>query len=292
LVGLAAVGFFGALFHTVNHGIFKSLLFLNSGSMLWATGTDNLNRLGGLMRHMPITGITVLVASFSIAGVPLFNGFASKWSIYVASIQGGAAARFLPVCALLAILTSALTLASFVKFFGASFLSRSSALVKEKAGPSGWLEVGWSMRLPQVMLALLCVLLGLFPAAAFGLMQLAVESSRQGYGIALASAAPMGASGWAGIAAFDSRAVLAPILILAVLGLGLGAAGYLTRLGGARRRADAPWLCGYAREAEQHRYSAHGFYAEIKRYFRWIGGTPPPAGKAPLPRRATTLKKL
>ncbi len=118
----------------LNHGLFKGLLFLNAGSMLHATGTQDLNKMGGLMKYMPLTAVTALVASFSISGVPLFNGFVSKWSIYVAAIQGSGSARYLAVCAVIAILTSALTLASFIKFFGVSFLSRTSTLVKARAG--------------------------------------------------------------------------------------------------------------------------------------------------------------
>ena len=125
---------FGALFHVLNHGLFKGLLFLNAGSMLHATGTQDLNQMGGMMKFMPLTAITALIASFSISGVPLFNGFVSKWSIYVAAIQGSSSAHYLVVCAVIAILTSALTLASFIKFFGVSFLSRTSALVREARG--------------------------------------------------------------------------------------------------------------------------------------------------------------
>jgi hydrogenase-4 component B len=97
VLALAAIGFYGALFHTINHGIFKSLLFLNAGAMLYRTGTQDLNRLGGLMKHMPFTAVTTLIASFSIAGVPFFNGFASKWSIYVSTILGSEHARYLAV---------------------------------------------------------------------------------------------------------------------------------------------------------------------------------------------------
>jgi len=99
LLALAIIGFYGALFHTVNHALFKSLLFLNAGSMLYATGTQDLNRLGGLMKYMPLTAVTALVASFSIAGVPLFNGFASKWSLYVATILGSSMPAILPCAA-------------------------------------------------------------------------------------------------------------------------------------------------------------------------------------------------
>ena len=140
---LAAAAFCGALFHTLNHGLFKSLLFLNAGSMLHATGTQDLNKLGGLMKFMPLTAVTALIASFSIAGVPLFNGFASKWSIYVAAIQGGPACGFLPLLAMVAILTSALTLALFIKFFGGIFLSRTSATVAARAaGNRRWRWAG------------------------------------------------------------------------------------------------------------------------------------------------------
>ncbi len=92
---LAAIGLLGALFHVLNHGLFKALLFLNAGSMLHATGTQDLNKMGGLMKFMPLTAITALVASFSISGVPLFNGFVSKWSIYVAAVQGSGSAKYL-----------------------------------------------------------------------------------------------------------------------------------------------------------------------------------------------------
>jgi len=136
---LAAMGLAGALFHTINHGLFKSLLFLNAGSVLFATGTQNLNRIGGLFKFMPLTGAMTLIASFSIAGVPLFNGFASKWTIYVSTVLGSASVKYLAVLALFAILTSAITLASFIKFFGSAFLSRTSELVsKSMSAPGTW----------------------------------------------------------------------------------------------------------------------------------------------------------
>jgi hydrogenase-4 component B len=274
LTALATIGFCGALFHVLNHGLFKGLLFLNAGSMLHATGTQDLNRMGGLMRFMPLTAITAIVASFSISGVPLFNGFVSKWSIYVAAIQGGAAAPWLPLCAVIAILTSALTLASFIKFFGVSFLSRTSALVTAQAAKPGRLEVGWMMQLPQVVLAFLCVLLGVMPALAFGLLQLALDASRQGFGPALADSRPMTSGLVAGLEPVSSAAVFVPLALVVVLGLMFLVSRLLAKLGGAQRRAAAPWLCGYAREAECHRYVAHNFYGEIKRYFRWLGGAP------------------
>ncbi len=278
---LATIGFMGALFHVLNHGLFKGLLFLNAGSMLHATGTQDLNKVGGLMKFMPLTAITALVASFSISGVPLFNGFVSKWSIYVASIQGSASGRYLAVCAVVAILTSALTLASFIKFFGVSFLSRASKLVKERAA-TGKLEVPWMMQAPQLLLALLCVGLGVVPAIAFRLMQRSLDVSRQGFGTILANAAPIASGPSKGVQGFHSAAVFVPLVLAGVLALTFLVAFGISKLGGAQRRAAAPWLCGYyAHEAECHRYVAHNFYGEIKRYFRWLGGAPQP-GKSPV----------
>jgi formate hydrogenlyase subunit 3/multisubunit Na+/H+ antiporter MnhD subunit len=269
---LATIGFFGALFHVLNHGLFKGLLFLNAGSMLHATGTQDLNQMGGMMKFMPLTAITALIASFSISGVPLFNGYVSKWSIAVAAIQGSGSAHYLVVCAVIAILTSALTLASFMKFFGVSFLSRTSALVRERAAQSGRLEVPWMMQLPQLALAFLCVLLGVVPAIGFRLMQRALEASRGGLGTTLANAFPMRSGPLAGVTEVDSAAVFAPAALAVVLALIFLLVYGISKLGGASRRAAAPWLCGYAREAECNRYVAHNFYGEIKRYFRWLGG--------------------
>ena len=278
---LAAIGFLGALLHVLNHGLFKALLFLNAGSMLHATGTQDLNRMGGLMKFMPLTAMTALVASFSISGVPLFNGFVSKWSIYVATVQGGGAVKILPLFAVVAILTSALTLASFIKFFGVSFLSRTSALVAARAAGQARLEVGWTMQLPQVALGLACVLLGVVPAAGFGLMQRALATATQGYGSVLAQTGPVQAGVGTGVELLHSAALFAPFGIALALGLMFLFARALSKLGGASRRSAAPWLCGYVREADCHRYSAHNFYTEIKRYFRWLGGAPRPEKEQP-----------
>jgi len=274
-VGLATIAFFGALFHVINHGIFKGLLFLNAGSMLHATGTQDLNKMGGMMKYMPLTAITALVASFSISGVPLFNGFVSKWAIYVATIRGSGSAHYLVVCAVIAILTSALTLASFIKFFGVSFLSRTSDLVKARVTASnGYLEVPWMMQFPQVALACLCLMLGIVPAIGYFLTHLALQSSRGGLGTTLADSSPITSGSLAGLSETHAAAVFAPLVLAAVLAMMFLIARTISRLGAAPRRAADPWLCGYAREADCHRYVAHNFYGEIKRYFRWLGGAP------------------
>jgi hydrogenase-4 component B len=212
--------------------------------------------------------------------VPLFNGFASKWSIYVATIQGSSSAAYLAFCAVVAIFTSALTLASFIKFFGVSFLSRTSATVAERAA-RGRLEVGWLMQIPQVFLAVLCVLLGLAPGLALDVVYAALHNSRQGFGALLAYTSPLESGASLGLETTRGTGLLAPLALALLVGLMFLLARFLARLGGAQRQAAAPWLCGYATQAEVHRYSAHHFYGEIKRYFHWLGGAPRPSAPEP-----------
>lgn len=271
LMALGAGGFIGALFHVINHGLFKSLLFLNAGSMAWATGTQDLNKMGGLMPLMPLTGITVLVGAFSVSGVPLSNGFASKWAMYVAAIQGAAESWHLGVCAVIAILTSALTLATFVKFFGASFLSRTSGWVRNSAGGRRSMEVGWQMGLPQWVLAGICVTLGLFPVLGIRFVGAALEGGRHGVAALLAGGGAIeGGVAW-GVVAPGGGAVVVPLVVAVVLGSAFFIARCISGLGAARLRRAEPWLCGYVSEAECHRYAARGFYGELRRYMRRFG---------------------
>jgi formate hydrogenlyase subunit 3/multisubunit Na+/H+ antiporter MnhD subunit len=272
---LAALALFGALFHVVNHGLMKSLLFLDAGAMLCATGTQELDRMGGLMRHMPWTGLTALVASFAIAGVPPLNGFASKWVLYVSTLRGSAVAWYLAPCAAVALLTGMLTLATFVKFLGIGFLGWRSAAVVAGASERR-LEVGPLMLVPQLFLMLCCLALGLVPALAARAGAAVLSGSPGGLGSALGGVEFASGSAALGLEVLGGGAVLRPLVVLLLLGvlaLLVRAAG---RLGGATRRETPPWLCGYADEADMHRYSTHDLYGEVKGAFRLLGGAPRP----------------
>ena len=148
------LGIVGALFHLVNHSVFKSLLFLNAGAVEQATGTRDLKRLGGLNRSMPVTGYTSLVASLSIAGVPPFNGFWSKLIIVMACVQSGFYGM-----ALWAVLVSLVTLVSFLKVQRYAFFGAPKASARE-AVPTPWL-----MAAPMVALAVLCLVMSLLAVA-------------------------------------------------------------------------------------------------------------------------------
>jgi formate hydrogenlyase subunit 3/multisubunit Na+/H+ antiporter MnhD subunit len=271
---LAAIGFAASLFHTLNHGLFKSLLFLNAGSLLYATETQDLNQMGGLIKYMPATAVTTLVGAFSIAGVPLCNGFVSKWSIFLTAILGSRSAPYLALCAVVAMLTSVLTLALFLKFFGTSFLSRISHRVAERAGAGRAVEVGWPMLAPQITLAALCLLLGLVPQIGYGIIHQALMGSQQGLGVTLAKTAPFPATGLTGVAGPAGLAILSPLAVAAVFGALLLLGAGISLVGGAVRRPAEPWLCGYVAESDQMRYGARNLYREVARYLPWVGRTP------------------
>jgi len=149
-IGLGTpLGMIGGLFHLFNHSVFKSLLFLNSGAVEYATGTRDLQKMGGLMTKMPITGATSLVASMSIAGIPPFNGFWSKLIIIIACVQANRLGY-----AFWAVLASILTLASFMKVMKYAFFGK----LKEKWNKVE--EVPVFMKLAMVILALICVVGG------------------------------------------------------------------------------------------------------------------------------------
>ena len=153
------VGIAGGIFHMLNNAIYKSCLFFTAGDVQHRTKTTDLERLGGLAKFMPLTFIGCLIASLAISGVPPFNGFVSKWMIYQGLIQRiatGETAFISVVCLLAAMIGSALTLASFMKLLHATFLGSPSYEKRDIK------EVHWTMWLPVMILAVLCILFGVF----------------------------------------------------------------------------------------------------------------------------------
>ncbi|HRU65739.1 MAG TPA: proton-conducting transporter membrane subunit, partial [Spirochaetota bacterium] len=156
---LALVVIVGALYHVINHAVFKGLLFLVSGSILYTTGTKDLNKLGGLIKFMPVSAVIAGIASLSIAGVPPFSGFASKWTIISSTVLAGSEVMFLAIFGIIALFTSAVTLSCYVKFFGMSFTSTGTEWTIGKDIK----EVPAMMLIPKVILTLLCIVQGLLP---------------------------------------------------------------------------------------------------------------------------------
>lgn len=159
------IGIFGGIFHMINNALYKTGLFLAGGAVEKQKKTFALDKLGGLATFMPLTFISALVFSLSISGVPPFNGFASKWMLYQGAILGfsqaqGAGLRLVYIFALVAAMFgSALTLASFIKFIHAIFLGQDNSQDKKQVR-----EAPLGMVAPLLVLAGLCVVLGVFPA--------------------------------------------------------------------------------------------------------------------------------
>lgn len=167
LEDLAFLCLVGSLFHTLNHAVFKSLLFLTAGSVVNITGERNIENLGGLIKKMPYTSLFFLIGAVSISGLPPFNGFVSEFMIFQGLLgSSGLSDPFLKILLLLCLsiftLTSALAAACFVKAFGITFLARPRS---EKAGKAH--EAHGAMLAGPAVLAFLCAVLGLFSYQIF-----------------------------------------------------------------------------------------------------------------------------
>lgn len=237
---LAAVGLLAGLYHLVNHAMFKGLLFLGAGSVLHATGTRNMEVLGGLARLMPVTAVCFLIGSLAISAIPPLNGFVSEWFTYQgligAAMDGDLVMRIVFAFAVVALaITGALAVTCFVKAFGVTFLARPRSDAAEKAR-----EVPAPMLIAMVMLTVACVLLGI--GAAF----VAPSISSIAASILVAPAVPV-AEG-ATLISLDTVSVVSP-LIMAVLLAVVIAICVLVR-NAANRKAGIKsdpqtWACGY-----------------------------------------------
>jgi hydrogenase-4 component B len=239
---LAAVGVAAALYHVLNHAVFKCLLFLGAGSVIVATGTRQIEEFGGLLRRMPWTGACFLIGAVAISGLPPLNGFASEWLAFQSLLYGFRVSaeplvQFLfPVAAALLAMTGALAAACFVKAFGITFL----ALPRSQPA-SDALESPKVMVWPQVFLAGVCVALGVLPGAVMSVLT-GVMSALPGL-----QPAPEMVRGPYGMAAGDGpfASVIPGALALGFLGaLAIAALVPLAmRAGRAVRRAPT-WGCG------------------------------------------------
>ncbi len=159
-VGLAtALGVTGGLYHAINHTLFKGLLFLCAGAVYYATGTTNLDKLGGLAKRMPHTAVLFLIGAFSISGLPPFNGFVSKWLIYQAAYEKAVEAGNIGYAfvTIIALVVSVMTLASFIKVSQSVFFGQLPEEFKDVK------ETPVAMRIPMGIMAALCIAAGLLP---------------------------------------------------------------------------------------------------------------------------------
>ena len=224
----AALALAAALLHTLNHAVFKALLFLAAGAFERAVGSLELDRLGGLLRRMPWTGGAFLVGSMAIAGLPPLNGFASEWLTLQALLHvpayghvGDGTAGALALAALAA--TAGLAVFCFVKVVGLVLLGAPRRLAVAEAR-----EAPWPMWAAVAALAVVCVVLGVAPGLLLG---------------ALAGLAPWASPGRTHVGLVVPGTGSLPTLGIAVALVGLTTVLMLAR--GRRSAAPAPtWACG------------------------------------------------
>jgi formate hydrogenlyase subunit 3/multisubunit Na+/H+ antiporter MnhD subunit len=257
---LVVLGFSGAILHVVNHATFKGLLFLGAGAVHHATGTREIDHLGGLSRAMPVTAALFLVGATAISGLPPLNGFASEWLVYLGAMQATFAPATSPLqFALVAVpalaLVGGLAAACFAKVFGAVFLghARSGHTAHAHEPPA-------SMLAPMGVLAAVCVLIGLLPVALLpALSSAAAEWAR------------LPAELVQDVAAGGVRSAARISLVAASLLLLVGALLLWRR---SRLRAPQPvgptWGCAFARPTARMQYTGSSFADSLVLRFGWV----------------------
>ena len=263
----AALGLLAGLYHTINHAMFKALLFLGAGSLVYATHTRNMEEYGGLLRRMPWTGLFFLIGAVSISALPPTNGFVSEWLVFQTLFLSFQfpdlfLKLMLPIAAAILALTGVLALACFAKAFGISFLALPRSAHARHAE-----EVPTSMRIGMAIPALLCIGLGLAPMIVVPLLD-RITAPLTGVSI---TDKVLALDGWALAPVNMEFSSVSPPMLAAMLILG-GLLGLtLAFLFGGRlvKRYYKTWGCGINLSSRME-YTATGFVQPIKRVFSTI----------------------
>jgi formate hydrogenlyase subunit 3/multisubunit Na+/H+ antiporter MnhD subunit len=257
----AALALTAALVHALNHAFFKSLLFLVTGSVLHATKTRNLGKLGGLIRRMPWVAALALIGTLSIAGLPPFNGFVSEWLLlqsflFTPQIASSFLNMLIPLGAVALALTAALAAYVMVKFYGVIFLGQPREADLVNAHDANWLErlgLGW--------LALGCILIGVLPQFAIGAAGAVTHHL-------LNQTVRPGSTMWWIAPIAPEQASYSGLILLAGIVAVVGVTFVLVRiLAHGRIRRTAPWDCGYPWQTPRMQDTAEGFGQPIRHMF-------------------------
>jgi len=255
-----ALGLGGALFHVWNHSLFKSLLFFNAGAVIHAAHTRDMDRLGGLAKHMPRVASLFFVGSVAISALPPLNGFVGEWLLYLGFLHGldqplGKSGAAVGLAAVVLASVGAMVLACFVKAFGSVFLgSPRSDTVRHIKDPHQ------SMLIPMMLLAAGCLGLGLVPMAAAPMLEKAIQA-------------------WSGSEKLLDKSLLAafaPLPSISAVGLffvviAAALIAIATRLMRTNPPRKAPtWDCGYSRPTARIQYTGTSFVQSLVRLFRFV----------------------
>jgi len=249
-LGWAALALMGALLHSLNHALFKSLLFLGAGAITDATHTQDLEKLGGLLGNMRGTGIAILVACCSIIGLPLFNGFTGEWLAFRSFLAGGElsdvkAAIVLPLAAGVLALVGGLAAACFAKVYSVAFLGRPRSAEAAHAH-----DVPWAMQAGMALLAAACIAIGVAPSMVLGLAGSIAQQLIPGAVVPVAAGTFFQFIPWVAV------------FVLAVVVLGL----LIPRVS----RITPTWACGMPGLDSRMQYTSTSFSKPVRKVFNRV----------------------
>ncbi len=290
----AALALTAALFHVLNHALFKSLLFFGAGAVLTATGERDMERLGGLIHRMPVTACVFLVGCVAISALPPLNGFVSEWLIFQAILQSPELPQWglkvmVPAVGGLLALSAALAAACFVKAFGITFLGRPRSDAARAAR-----EVDAVSRGAMVTFATLCVLAGILPGFIIDALA-PVAEALFGDRMPVQAAVP-----WLSIVPVaESRSSYNGLLVFVFIAVSATlAVSVVHRFASHRLRRAPAWDCGFPDAGPMTQYTAGSFAQPIRRVFgslvfraREHVEMPPPGSVAPA-RLAVVVRDL
>jgi len=261
---LSSFSFIAALFHSFNHMSFKSLLFMGAGSVLHQTGTKNIEKYGGLIKSMPVTALTFLLASISISALPPTNGFLSEWMIFQSMLGsshiGDISLKLtIPFAVFSLAMTGGLAIACFVKAYGITFLGLHRSSNAKHAH-----EVNFLMKTGMIMMAVVIISLMLFTPFYIGLFdKVMVEFSRASVYHEIFPTV------WSMHSVGTSGGVVSPLILLIALIVITALLMFAYRLSDKKIRFHNTWSCGY-KTSGKTQYTATGFAGPIRRFFSWL----------------------
>jgi len=265
---LSNFSFIAALFHTFNHMSFKSLLFMGAGSVLHQTHTKNMEKYGSLIKSMPITALTFLIAAISISALPPSNGFLSEWMIFQSMLGSYNIADMslklaIPFAVFSLAITSGLAIACFVKAYGITFLGLHRSENAKNAR-----EVNFLMKSGMIVMALVVMSLmfftpfyvDMFDKTLFHLTNISIYDQIFPEGI------------WNMHSIAVHGGVVSPLVLFASL-IGITVAMMVAyKVFNIKERVSHTWSCGYSTCAKTQ-YTATGFAGPIRRFFNWLYNT-------------------
>jgi hydrogenase-4 component B len=264
---LAALALVASLYHTLNHALFKGLLFMGAGAVIHATHERNMEEMGGLIHKLPWTSALFLVGCVSISGLPPFNGFVSEWLTFQAFLLSPALPHpllklLVPLGAALLALTGALAAACFVKAFGVTFLGSWRGHRKAEQIQ----EVGFSMRLGMACAAVSCLALGVLPTWVIGWLDIIPMRLFNGQ---IASSA--GTFGWMWLtpSSHERASYSAPMVCIGILAV-VAVTYFLLHVRGAAIRRAPLWDCGFEKITPRMQYTATAFAMPIRRVLGFL----------------------